>query len=383
MKLNRPLCVLCWMLLTPLALALISLSFSRSANGAESVAEKLPDGLQVTSMTVQPAAIELKNRFEYRQLLITGKLDSGEQVDLTRIATLAQPAKLVAITEHRRVGAVANGDETLTFTFGGHTVTVPVKVTGVETQLPVSFVQDVQPALSKMSCNAGTCHGAKDGKAGFKLSLRGYDPIYDHRALTDDIGGRRFNRVAPDQSLMLLKATGSIPHVGGVRTTTDSPYYELLRQWIAAGVKLDLAAPRVTSISIQPQDPIVPRVGMKQQITVSATYSDGTVRDVTREAFIESGNIEVIAADNEGIVTMLRRGEAPVLVRYEGAYAATTIIVMGDRSGFEWKEPPTQNYIDQHVYRKLQRVKILPSELCTDAEFIRRVYLDLTGLPPS
>ena len=96
-----------------------------------------------------------------------------------------------------------------------------------------------------MSCNAGTCHGSKDGKEGFKLSLRGYDPVYDHRALTDDIGGRRFNRVAPDQSLMLMKATGSIPHVGGVRTDIDAPYYKLVRQWIANGVKLDLDAPRV------------------------------------------------------------------------------------------------------------------------------------------
>src|SRR5690606_29929570 len=135
---------------------------------------------------------------------------------------------------------------------------------------------------------------------------------------------RRFNRVAPDQSLMLLKATGSIPHVGGVRTEVGSPYYELVRQWIAAGVKLDLDSPRVVSIDIAPHDPIVPREGMKQQATVFATYSDGTTRDVTREAFIESGNIEILEADAEGVVTTLRRGEAPVLVRYEGAYAATT-----------------------------------------------------------
>jgi hypothetical protein len=247
----------------------------------------------------------------------------------------------------------------------------------------VSFVRDVQPVLGKMGCNAGTCHGAKDGKAGFKLSLRGYDAIYDHRALTDDVGGRRFNRVAPDQSLMLLKATGSIPHVGGVRTEFDSPYYKLVRQWIASGVKLDLAAPRVSKIDIFPKDPIVPRAGMKQQIAVLATYTDGSTRDVTREAFIESGNIETISADPSGVVTMLRRGEAPVLVRYEGAYAATTIIIMGDRTGFVWNQPPTNNYIDELAYKKLARVKILPSELCTDAEFIRRVYIDLTGLPPS
>ena len=94
----------------------------------------------------------------------------------------------------------------------------------------VSFVQDVQPVLSKMGCNAGTCHGAKVGKNGFKLSLRGYDPLYDHRALTDELSARRFNRAAPDQSLMLLKATGSTPHVGGVRTEFQSRYYNIVRE---------------------------------------------------------------------------------------------------------------------------------------------------------
>ena len=107
------------------------------------------------------------------------------------------------------------------------------------------------------------------------------------------------------------------------------------------------------------------------------------MRDVTREAFIESGNTEVAEPNKLGLVTAVRRGEAPVLARYEGAYAATTITVMGDRSGFEWKDVPANNYVDELVYNKLKRVKSLPSELCTDAEFVRRVSLDLTGLPPT
>jgi hypothetical protein len=182
---------------------------------------------------------------------------------------------------------------------------------------------------------------------------------------------------------MLLKATGSIPHVGGVRTNVGDPYYELVRDWITQGVKLDLNAPRVAKIDVLPINPVVPLPGMKQQVTVMATYTDGLVRDVTREAFIESGNIEIIEANTSGVLTTLRRGEAPVLVRYEGAYAATTIIVMGDRTGFAWEQKPQFNYIDQHVDRKLQFVKVLSSDLCTDAEFVRRVYIDLTGLPPT
>ena len=192
-----------------------------------------------------------------------------------------------------------------------------------------------------------------------------------------------FNRAAPDQSLMLLKATGSIPHVGGVRTDVNSRYYKTIRAWITGGAKLDQEVSRVTSIDVSPKNPIIPRAGMNQQMTVMATFADGTVRDVSREAFIESGNIEVIEADENGLLTVLRRGEGPVLIRYEGNYAATTLTVMGDRSGFVWEEPEHYNYIDKHVYNKLQRVKVLPSDICSDEEFVRRVYIDVTGLPPT
>ena len=374
---NRPLCILCW----ASALALSALVLS--VRGEDALAEKLPDGLNVVAIEIRPASVELKHKFDYRQLLVSGKLDTGETVDLTRIAKPAQTGAAVSVSNDGLVRAKADGTDQIKYTFGNHSATVPVTVSGFTAPHTVSFVRDVQPALSRMGCNAGTCHGAKDGKAGFKLSLRGYDALYDHRAFTDDIGGRRFNRSAPDQSLMLLKATGSIPHVGGVRTDVDHPYYLLVRDWISQGVKLDLNAPKVAKIEVFPINPTVPRPGMKQQVTVLATYTDGLVRDVTREAFIESGNIEIIEANTSGVLTTLRRGEAPVLVRYEGAYAATTIVVMGDRTGFAWEQRPQYNYVDQLVDKKLQQVKILPSELCTDEEFVRRVYIDLTGLPPS
>jgi hypothetical protein len=116
---------------------------------------------------------------------------------------------------------------------------------------------------------------------------------------------------------------------------------------------------------------------------VLATYSDGAMRDVTAEAFVESGNIEVTEANKSGLVTALRRGESAVLVRFEGAYAATTVTVMGDRSGFAWEDQPEFNYIDSLVYAKLKTMKTLPSGLASDAQFVRRLYLDLTGLPPT
>jgi hypothetical protein len=145
----------------------------------------------------------------------------------------------------------------------------------------------------------------------------------------------------------------------------------------------DMKSAKVVKIQVFPQDPVVQTIGSRQQMRVVASYADGHVRDVTSEAFIESGNTDVATAEKGGLITTLRRGEAPVLARYEGNYAATTLTVMGDRSGFVWKEPPTWGKIDELVAAKWQRMKIEPSEVCTDLEFIRRVYLDLTGLPPS
>src|SRR5262245_35823908 len=376
-KLNQAPCFLCWV--TALTLAALVCR----ARGEDAQQEKLPEGVSVVAIEARPAVVELKHKFDYRQLLITGKLDSGERVDLTRMGKASMDGAAVSVSPDGLVRAKEDGSGKITYSFGGKSVEIPVTVSGVAQAHAVSFVRDVQPALSRMGCNAGTCHGSKEGKLGFKLSLRGYDPLFDHRALTDDIGSRRFNRAAPDQSLLLLKATGSIPHVGGVRTDVGHPYYELVRDWIAQGVKLDLKSPRVAKIDVLPINPVVPLPGMKQQVTVVATYTDGSTRDVTREAFIESGNIEIIEANPTGVLTTLRRGEAPVLVRYEGAYAATTIVCMGDRTGFAWEQKPQYNYIDQLVDRKLQSVKIVPSDLSTDGEFVRRVYLDLTGLPPT
>src|SRR5262249_24898054 len=203
----------------------------------------------------------------------------------------------------------------------------------VENLSHVDFIRDVNPILSRLGCNQGTCHGSAQGKNGFKLSLRGYDPIFDVRALADDLASRRVNIASPDDSLMLLKSTGSVPHVGGQLTRPGEPYYEILRSWIAAGAKLDRATPLVRKIEVMPINPVVQNKGGKQQMRVVATYVDGTIRDVSAEAFLTSGNTEVATASpGGGLLTAERRGEAPLLVRFEGAYAATTLTVMGDRT---------------------------------------------------
>ena len=184
---------------------------------------------------------------------------------------------------------------------------------------------------------------------------------------------------------MLLKATSAVPHEGGQLTKPGDDYYKIIRAWIAQGAKLEENQTKVEKIEVFPLNPVVQNIGAMQQMRVIATYPGGETRDVTSEAVITSGNGEVAETvkDYPALVKVIRRGEAPILVRYEGAYAATTVTAMGDRSGFEWIDPPSFNPIDSLVAEKWKRMKILPSEISTDLDFVRRIHLDLTGLPPA
>ncbi|HEX4129312.1 MAG TPA: DUF1549 domain-containing protein [Pirellulales bacterium] len=345
--------------------------------------EQLPAKAKVLTLSVQPAKIELTDAYDYVQLLVTAELDTGDRIDVTRQVKVKLSQPVAAVGRSGLVQPRSEGEADLSVSLGGVTATVPLTVLGMKKPQVIDFVQDVAPALAKLGCNQGTCHGAAQGKNGFKLSLRGYDPIFDVRALTDDLAGRRVNPASPDDSLMLLKASASVPHMGGQLTRPGQAYYELLRTWITQGARLNRNSPKVARIEVFPKDPVVSRIGDRQQVRVLASYADGQVRDVTQEAFVESGNTEVATASRFGLMTAIRRGEAAVLVRYEGAYAATTLTVMGDRTGFVWSEPETWGRVDELVAKKWQRMKIQPSALAGDAEFIRRIYLDLTGLPPT
>ena len=345
--------------------------------------ETLPRGGVLAALEVQPREIQLSNKFSYVQLMVTGKLATGETIDATRMVEPKLSADIAMVSRSGLVRPRSDGKATLALSVAGKSIEVPVIVLGMNTPAHVDFVHDVNPVLSRLGCNQGTCHGSAQGKSGFKLSLRGYDPLFDVRALTDDQASRHVNQASPEDSMMLGKPTGALPHVGGVLMQPGEPYFEVLRSWIADGARLDLTTPRVTKIEVYPTNPVVPQVGGRQQLRVLATYASGEVRDVTREAFLETGNMEVAVANKSGLMTALRRGEAPILARFEGAYASTTLTVMGDRGGFVWTQPPTYGRIDELVAAKWKRMKILPSGLCSDADFIRRVSLDLTGLPPT
>ncbi|MEM9379857.1 MAG: DUF1553 domain-containing protein [Planctomycetota bacterium] len=357
---------------------LLALALSAHALAGEG-AESSP----VVAVDVHPVRVELASPYASVQVLLFGRSEDGDVRDVTRDAELVAASPHVSVDERGLVRPLEPGRGALRYRIGEVEVEVPYAVEDIASTPPPTFTGDVMPILSRSGCNTGSCHGSAQGKNGFQLSLRGYDPIADFRALTDDLEGRRVDRVVPARSLFLLKPTAEVPHEGGQAIAPGSVAHRLLADWVADGARMAAGAPDLVSIRVVPEDPVLALPGLQQQFAVLATYADGTERDVTARAFVEVGDIEVTSVDDRGLVTALRRGESAILARYEGRYDATSLFVMGDRDGWAWTPEPARNGIDELVNAKLERIRSQASPLCTDAEFLRRVTLDLTGRPPA
>ncbi|MGE5194856.1 MAG: hypothetical protein ACM3U2_20380, partial [Deltaproteobacteria bacterium] len=228
--------------------------------------------------------------------------------------------------------------------------------------------------LSKAGCNMGVCHGNKFGKGGFKLSLRGEDPAWDIAVLSRDQTGRRINLLEPDQSLALLKPTMHVPHEGGRRFNTSSPEYTLLRRWIAAGLPADPQdAPRLRELSVEPRDLVVVEPDDRVQLHVTATFSDGSRRDVTGLAVYDLSN-QLADAGHDGLVQRRGMGTTTVVVRYLDRQVPVRLAFVPARPGFAWTGPPPANFVDEHVFARLKELRINPSAVCSDTIFVRRAY---------
>ncbi|MEE2887733.1 MAG: DUF1549 domain-containing protein, partial [Planctomycetota bacterium] len=354
----------------------------RTVSAVPTAATGAPNAKLITSIKTTPAKLLLVDGRDQRQVLVSGTTLDGKTFDLTGEASLRAPTEHVTIDPDGYIAPKQAGTTSVVVEAAGMVVHLPVEV--AETSVgPVHFARHVMPVLSKAGCSAGTCHGAQDGQNGFVLSLRGYDPAFDHAALVHELSGRRFDRVNPKNSLMLLKPTSEVPHEGSKVLEEGSRHYQLLLDWIAQGTNFHSNdASQVVALDILPAQIELSATGSTQRVLVIAHYADGSTSDVTREASMSVANVEVSEMHGNA-VTALRRGESAVLVRYEGRYATAPVAIMGDRSGFVWQDSPEHNFIDKHINNKLRRVKSQPSELCTDAEFLRRLHLDLTGKPPS
>ncbi|MBS1828305.1 MAG: DUF1549 domain-containing protein [Acidobacteria bacterium] len=248
----------------------------------------------------------------------------------------------------------------------------------------LTFLKDVMPVINKAGCTSGPCHGAAKGKNGFKLSLRGYDPEFDYEALLYDLSGRRFNRADPARSLMLAKPTMEVPHGGGLRFEKDSRYYKIILEWLRTGAPFgDPAKDKVVKLEVSKAEFFFDQPGAKEKIRTTAHYADGATRDVTAEASVSSNTPDIAEVNADSVIETKRKGEAALLVRYEGKFVTVPLTVLNPKQGFTWAALPQYNYVDQLIDAKLKKLHIQPSGLASDAEFLRRVSLDLVGVPPT
>uniref|UniRef100_A0A7C2NYY1 DUF1549 domain-containing protein n=1 Tax=Schlesneria paludicola TaxID=360056 RepID=A0A7C2NYY1_9PLAN len=358
----------------PVVWLTISLTLASGALRAESPA----------SFRVEPAQVELRGNFAQAQLLVPATAAAPDHAaDLTTTATYASAnEQIVTVTPAGRLIPRGDGTATVTVSVNGQTVEVPVTVSGVAAQPTVDFLDQVRPVLTKQGCALGACHAAQYGQGGFKLSVFGFDPAADHAAMTRDSLGRRINPLDPTQSLILRKPTMQTPHGGGRRLQAGSRDYEMLVAWLAGGAPKPAAKERAISQLVVTPSQRVTEPGQKQQLRVVAHYADGEVRDVTAWARFDSLDDGLIIVNSEGVCTVVGRGQAAVMVRFEGQAGICTFLSPYSTQ-VELAGWTNQNFIDELAVAKFRELGIEPSPLCDDHTFLRRIFLDATGTLPT
>ncbi|MFO0821361.1 MAG: DUF1549 and DUF1553 domain-containing protein [Pirellulales bacterium] len=343
-------------------------------------------------VVVEPNSVELAGRRARRQLVVTLRTAEGKTIDATRVARWEVADSTVAqVNESGVVTPLADGSTELRVRLAGRegvVASVPVKSVEMNQTATVDFRTDVIAAISRAGCNQGACHGSPQGKDGFRLSLRGFDPAQDLITLTKESDARRVNRFAPTQSLILLKGAARLPHQGGRRFGPSDHSYRTLEQWIGAGA-VDSTTPRkLVALEVAPASADLHREWPSQQLSAVAKFDDGSSRDVTHEAVFTTAN-DTSASDPaasvsaDGLVRFTRTAEATVLVRYLDQVRSAQLTYVRTDPDYKYQGPEGDNSIDRTIFAKQRKLQLNPAPLSSDAVFLRRVFLDLTGGLPT
>jgi len=354
------------------------------AHSAAAADTPLPSPGEVKALAIHPSTVRLMGADSAAQLVVTATLANGREIDLTHAVRYSvADGKAASVLASGRVLPRANGVTEIVASYGDKAARAPLETRGMGENLPLNFANQIVPIFTKLGCNSGGCHGKLAGQNGFRLSLLGFEPELDFTTLVKESRGRRLFPANPDASLFLLKATGKVAHGGGKKLEPDSDEYKLVRRWIAAGMPWGGANdPTVTRISVFPEHRVMPRGG-QQQFAVYAHYTDGTVEDITRRAQYECNDTDIATVDPSGYVrTLAMSGEAAVMARYQGMVVTFRATVPLGVSTPQWSFPE-KTVVDKFTVKKWQELGLVPSELCSDEQFIRRAYLDITGTLPT
>ena len=316
--------------------------------------------------------------------LVVERVEGTNRIDVTHeVSWTNSDPSLLTIEPTGYVLPLSVGQGQLTAHLGDTAALVPIEVRTSEPHV-TSFESDVLPVLTRAGCNMGGCHARAEGQGGFHLSLYGFDATSDAEAITRQDGGRRLNLLDPNASLLLSKASGRLSHGGGLRLTTDSPGYKILKQWIAEGAPSDPVQdrPTLSSLTIEPNTLWLNGPGTRQ-LRVLAHLADGKTRDVTCLASYQTNDDRVATVSSEGYARLLAPGQTDLIVRY-GSLVVPVRVAAPFNPGqtFAFPEGREANVIDQELLKRLQRLNIPPSRPASDEAYLRRVSLDLTGQLP-
>ena len=344
-----------------------------------------PPDPRIISIEVFPKSVTLETAADFHHVIVIARFKDASTHDITKQSklTLADPslAHLVGTT----LTPKKDGATTLKIEYRGLSIEIPVVVKDADKPRPTSFQLDVMPVLTAAGCNTGSCHGSARGQDGFHLSLFGFDPKGDHFRMTTEMAGRRLNLAVPEESLILTKAIGAVPHTGGKLMKPESPFYQTLVAWIRDGANFDQGEiPHPTGIEVQPKQIVLTGKDVRIPFLVRASYSDGTDRDVTPlSRFSSSNDNSVTILPREGLAASNNRGEAFLLARFHTFTEGSQAIVVPADLAYERPAFDPHNYIDGLVAEKLNKLRMIPSDLSDDESFLRRVYLDVVGVPPT
>ncbi len=336
------------------------------------------------ALAVEPSRVVLVGAVARQQLAVTLRCADGSLQDVTSQCRFAvEPDAIAVVAAGGVVMPRIDGQAVLRVIFRDRSAQVNVRVVNAAAARKASFRTDVSPLLSKAGCNMGACHGNLNGKGGFRLSLRGDDPSFDHQALTRDQSGRRLSPIVPDHSLIVRKPAGESPHEGGRRFRRDSIEAQTLLDWIGSGASDDQhIAPKVTSLRIFPRERTLAPGARDQQLIVTAEFDDGTTRDVSRQATYDVNDPTRVEVSVDGFVHARAACETAVAVRYLTGRGTSRLAFLPDRPGFVWRGLASNGPIDDLIFAKLKALRINPSPVCNDSTFLRRAYLDSIGRLP-